>query len=548
MSSADPQTSTPPATRQDSDATVHEPTKVDDNGLAFVRWCVALLLLIGGAAMIVSGAFCVGGHCSHLRYCEGKTAIEESVCTDGAKNSGLAMLVLGCLFGAIGLYSFVPIIRSRSSPAHEVLTVEKTEKSEEPVTETTTAEDDDVPAVQITKLQFSFIMVGLALAVFLAALDQTIIAIAIPAIATELKGFSEIAWIGTAYFLTSTAFMPSYGKFADIFGRKPVFLFSIVVFELGSMLCGAATSMNMLIAARGIAGLGGGGIFSMCIIIIGDLTPIRERGKYMGIIAACFGVASVAGPLLGGVFTEHVSWRWTFYINGPIGVVTLIVSIFLLKFPPVQGDIWAKLKRVDIPGTLLLVLAVIFILIPLQGGGSQYAWDSATVIGLFIAGAVTTGLFILVEMKYAVEPVIPFELFKSKDVLTVFGSAFGLGLSFMPLIFYAPMYFQVVKGISPTDAGIQTFPLILGVVIFSLVTGAASAITGYYMPFIPLGGLMISLGSGLMATLDEDSNLGSQIGFLLIAGVGIGLAIQTVLMGAQASVGEELLAVVSSNV
>ncbi|KAJ3288105.1 hypothetical protein HK104_008337 [Borealophlyctis nickersoniae] len=552
-----PTTSVVEADRGRSQATLTETTTMPANdGVAMTRWLITVILSLGSFALILSGALCAAGKCADFGFCDSEPTFDDDICAKGARESGIVMLVFGCLFGILAALCLIPIIKSKRVQKEAALNASTTNrivasskasvKSSDAVQITQVGDVEEEPAVKLTRVEFGLIMLGLALATFLAALDQTIIAIALPAIATEFRALDSIAWVGTAYFLTCTSFMPSYGKLADIFGRKPVFLFSILIFELGSILCGASTSMNMLITSRAVAGLGGGGIFSLAMIIIADLTTLRERGKYQGMIMACFGVASVAGPLLGGVLTEHVSWRWTFYINGPIGAVTVLVTLFLLKFPPVTGNVWSKLRRIDFPGTFLLVLAVIFILIPLQGGGSQYEWNSPTVIGFFIAGAVTVGLFVWVEIKVAVEPVVPFDLFRDRDVVMVLVTMFGVGLSFMPLVFYTPMYFQVVQGVTPTTAGVKTFPLILGIIFSSLLTGVISSITGIYMPFIPLGGVLIALGSGLMATLDEGSNTGEQVGYLLLAGVGVGLCFQTVMMGAQAAVGPELLAVVTN--
>ncbi|KAL2915075.1 hypothetical protein HK105_205399 [Polyrhizophydium stewartii] len=265
----------------------------------------------------------------------------------------------------------------------------------------TDASDAAAPAAKTTNLEFALILLGLAMAVFLASLDQTIVSVAIPAVAKEFKSLDEIAWIGAAFFLTSTAFIPTYGKLADIFGRKPVFLLAVGVFEIGSIMCGASTSMKMLIISRAIAGLGGGGIFSLAIIIISDLVPLKDRAKYQGLIAACFGLASVAGPLLGGLFTDKLSWRWNFYINGPLGAVTIVVAMFILKLPHTGGDWRESFARVDFLGTTVLVAGVITFLIPIQGGGTLYEWNSPTVISLFIVGAVLLIAFVLIELRVA---------------------------------------------------------------------------------------------------------------------------------------------------
>ncbi|KAJ3074344.1 hypothetical protein HDU98_011506 [Podochytrium sp. JEL0797] len=408
-------------------------------------------------------------------------------------------------------------------------------------------DDLDKPAVFLTKLEFVLVFVGLALAVFIASLDMTIIAVALQVIASEFSALDQINWIGTAFFLTSTAFIPIYGQLADVFGRKPTFLMAITIFEIGSLLCGLSTSMNMLIASRAIAGMGGSGIFSLTMIIIGDLTSPRERGQYLGLIGAIYGLASIIGPLIGGLFVDHIGWRWVFYINLPFGAVTVIAVMLFLKLQPVsRGSFSDSLQKIDWLGGFFLISFVICILIPIQGGGSQYAWDSAVVIRLFIVGFVFFIAFVYVEGWQAKHPLLPFVLLKNQyTAATYFTSAF-VGAAFFILVFYVPLWFQIVLGSSATQAGVHTLPLMMGMVVSTIFSGGVASATGYFFPFLPFGAVMTAIGSGLIVTMKEDAALWKQVVFLLIAGVGVGCGFQMCMVSAQISVGPELLAVSTS--
>ncbi|KAM3581173.1 hypothetical protein VKS41_006611 [Umbelopsis sp. WA50703] len=385
------------------------------------------------------------------------------------------------------------------------------------------------------------------LAVLLAALDQTIVATALPTISSDFNAADQIGWVGISYMLTSTVAMPLYGRFADIFGRKPIFLFAIVIFLAGSIVSGASQNMNMLIAFRAIQGLGAGGIMSMVMIIIADLVSIRDRGKYQGLIGASFGIASVVGPLLGGAFSDHASWRWCFYINVPIGAITLAVVILFLHLPKPVGSIWEKLKMIDYLGSLVLIGCLVCILLPLQWGGNQYAWNAPVVIALFCVGGVLLIALALVEKYFAKVPIIPGYLFVQRTPVALFISQFFFGLCFFGgAIYYTPIYFQVVRGDSATSSGLELLPLMLGLVFCSIGSGLLISKTGRVREFIWTGTALCIVGGGLLTTLDAASNRGMQIGYLLILGCGCGLCVQSLTIAAQSAVGPKDIAVITS--
>ncbi|KAF8968658.1 hypothetical protein BGZ46_010829 [Entomortierella lignicola] len=403
---------------------------------------------------------------------------------------------------------------------------------------------DNAPPV-ISHRNALLLFIGLAMATFLACLDGTIIATALPKIASDFKAQSEMSWVATAYLLTYNAFQPLYGKFSDIFGRKVMILFACVSFMVGSAGAGGAKSMTMLIAFRAIQGLGGSGLLSIVLIIISDIFPLEERPKYQSIIWSVFGISSVIGPLLGGVFVQKATWRWCFLLNLPLGLITIAAVLIFLHLPFERQDLKKQLGRIDYAGTFFIIVTVVCILLPITWGGTTYPWKSGTIIGLFCAAVVLIAILIFVEYK-AFEPIIPLRVFTNITVTFLFIVNFLTGMSFLGVIFYAPIYFQVVKGASATASGLHLLPMVLGLVFSSIASGILLSKVRDYRIFIWIGTALMSVGVGLCILFNADSGMGPQIGYLLITGLGIGFILQTCILAAQAAVEKEDMAVVTA--
>ncbi|PWY97708.1 MFS general substrate transporter, partial [Testicularia cyperi] len=397
----------------------------------------------------------------------------------------------------------------------------------------------------LPRRQVILVFAGLSAALFVALLDQTIVSTAIPTITAAFGAGNEASWLSTSYLLTSTAASPLYGRFSDIFGRKVCIIFALTLFLIGSVLCSAAQSITQLIVFRSLAGIGGGGIVTLVMVVVGDVVSLRERGTYQGLLGVVVAISNSAGPLLGGALAS-AGWRWCFIIAVPIILLALVSVIFLLPLKKVEGDIKSKLVKVDYAGTCLVLAGTVLLLLGLNWGGQEYPWSSAHVLVTLILGIVLLCAFALVEALWVPLPLVPMRLFKVPTVASVLVQTICSGGIFYLLLFFVPQFTQVVKGYSGVKAGVTLIPLMALQAITSTAAGVAVSKTGKYKIIIVVGFGIFAIGVGLLALLDENSSIGEVIGFLLLSGFGAGGTLQTTLVAAQNAVDRKDLAVVTS--
>ena len=384
------------------------------------------------------------------------------------------------------------------------------------------------------------VLAALMLGMFLAALDQTIVATALPTIAGDLHGLNHLAWIVTAYLLTSTISTPLWGKLGDLYGRKNLFQLAIVIFLIGSMLSGLSQNMIELILFRAVQGVGAGGLMVGSQAIIGDVVPARQRGKYMGYFGVVFGLTSVAGPLAGGLFTQHLSWRWIFYINVPIGIVALFAIAAVLHLPTVRVP-----HKIDWTGTALLSAGVTAVILMTTWGGTQYRWSSAPVIGLAVAGGALLVGFCIVETKVA-EPIIPLDLFRNRTFSSASGVGFITGLVMFGAIIYLQLYLQTVHGATPTASGLEVLPVVGGMMVTFIISGRVITRTGRYKIFPVLGSAVLTGGLLLLSRLGPHTTLWAGSVYMFVIGLGVGLMMQVLVVAVQNAVPYSRLGVATS--
>ncbi len=393
-----------------------------------------------------------------------------------------------------------------------------------------------LPAPAQVRAAFS----GLVLVMLLAALDSTIVSTALPTIVGELGGLERLAWVVTAYLLAQTVVTPVYGKLGDLYGRKSVLQSAVVIFLIGSALCGISRNMTQLIAFRALQGLGAGGLTVVTQAVVGDLVSPRQRGKYQGIFGAVFGGASIAGPLLGGYFTTHLTWRWIFYVNVPVGIVALIVLAATLP----SGS--ARVSRaIDYAGSALLAVVLAALTLLTNLGDSSHAWQSPTMLALIATTVIALALFIIVERR-ATEPVLPLRLFGNRTVAVTSSVGFIVGFALFGSVVYLPLFLQIVKEASPTASGLRMLPLMGGMLFTSILSGQLISRTGRYKIFPTVGTAVMTVGLFLLSRMSASTSLLTASAIMLTLGLGLGMVMQVLVIAVQNAVAYEDLGVATS--
>ncbi|KAG4087943.1 major facilitator superfamily-domain-containing protein [Neocallimastix lanati (nom. inval.)] len=401
---------------------------------------------------------------------------------------------------------------------------------------------DDVN-VQLSRTRFFLVIMALIISLIMSSLDISIVATALPTISNQFHSKDEYTWVITSYMLAKTAFQPMFGKFADIFGRRPIMICVLIVFVGTSAICGAANNIKMLIIFRGIQGIGGGGIMAMTNIIISDIVPLKQRGVYMGISGAVFAFASVIGPLIGGVFTDQLSWRWAFYVNIPIGIIAVIVIALFVNIPTPAGSFSEKIRKIDFIGTFLLVFSVVLLLLGLSWGGTKYSWKSATIILFFVGFFIGFSIYLLVEWKVAKEPITPFQIFKNKNVGLCCLISFFLGITFIGVTNTMPLLYQDGRGISATNSGLRLVPYSVMLSVGNIGSGYLIGKYGYVERYMRTGGVLLIVAAYLISLFGLNSSYVFEFFTFCLLGISVGLNMQNSVLVTQQSSEKKYLAI-----
>lgn len=400
------------------------------------------------------------------------------------------------------------------------------------------------PENEITGTKLILLHTGLCLCTFLTGLDFNLIATAVPSITSEFNSIGDVGWYGSAFFIGLCASQPLAGKAFVLFPKTIVYLAYLALFELGSLVCGVAPTSKALIVGRAIAGLGASGIFAGGLVILTTVIPLHKRAIWTGTMNSTFVIASIVGPLIGGALTQHVTWRWCFYLNLPIGGFSAVVVLFFCRIKPAEtenGPFVQKLKKLDGIGFILFAGSVTMLLIALQFGGSIFAWNSSQIIGLFVGFAVVMPIYVAWQLHLQDDALIPPRLFANRNVSLIFSSALFSNGPFQTIIYWLPIWFQAVLGVSPTASGIRYLPTVISDVLTSVIGAGLAQKLGIWNPFLIFGTAMVSLGGGLLTTIHPGISAGHWIGFQIFGGIGYSLIINMAHLGMQASLPPELV-------
>ncbi|KAL4860735.1 hypothetical protein BDV12DRAFT_204741 [Aspergillus spectabilis] len=404
----------------------------------------------------------------------------------------------------------------------------------------TSSEENDhgAPDQNLETWRITVIMTGLSLSILLVALDTTIMATAIPRITDEFNSLADIGWYGSAYQLTSCSLTLTFGKLFAFYSTKWVYLIVLAIFELGSLICAVAPNSTTLIIGRAVAGIGTSGVYAGCFLIIAQTIPLQRRPLVTSIIGSIYGVASVAGPLIGGALTDHSSWRWCFYINLPVGAVTALFIVLLYKTPPqTRATSWrAVVAELDIPGTVSCLPSIICLLLALQWAGDKYAWDSGRIIALFVVSACLLVIFAVIQWRQQGRATIPPALISNRDVWGPALYAFSLSSSFTVFTYYLPIWFQSIKSATATQSGLMNLPMLIATTLTSIITGFLVGRIGYCNPFMLVAPVLGAVGAGLLTTFSIHSGPGEWISYQALYGAGAGMGIQLPVTAVQAAI------------